>query len=240
MPEEPENWWELTPGEGKQGDPDSPEPVVIRGHQTKKETEGGDGASEGKPSEWSYYSKQNATATGIFLFTFIVGDWWWDGSNGFGALLQTVSAISDWPYRHSFVSDYHPNPILLQISWALWDITPAVFLISFLYGSSLVTSLDSGSITLVKEASLEIRQRGKRAHFRLKYFVVILILMDFITFSLDPWFPIVDYPLMFFENRPGIYWMFIALVTSYGLDPDCEWMANAMKEMANAKKDLTS
>jgi hypothetical protein len=129
------------------------------------------------------------------------------------------------------VSGYHPNPILLQISWALWDITPAVFLISFLYGSSLVTSLGSGSITLVKEASLEIRQRGKRAHFRLKYFVVILILMDFITFSLDPWFPIVDYPLMFFENRSGIYWMFIALVASYGLDPDCEWMANAMKAL---------
>jgi hypothetical protein len=50
---------------------------------------------------------------------------------------------------------------------------------------------------------------------------------------MDPWFPIVDYPLMFFENRSGIYWMFIALVASYGLDPDCEWMANAMKDLTS-------
>ena len=63
--------------------------------------------------------------------------------------------------------------------------------------------------------------------------VVILILMDFITFSLDPWFPIVEYPLRFFENRSGIHWMFIALVASYGLDPDCEWMANAMKDLTS-------
>jgi hypothetical protein len=229
MPEEPENWWEADPDEDKQDDTDPPEPIAIRGYQregdqwVQKAKEEGDGPSEGDPTEWSVYSMQKAAVTGVFLFTFLVGDWWWDGSNGVGALFQTVSAISDWPYRYSWVSDFHPNPIILLISWALWDITPAVFLASFLFGSNIVYS------TNLKEDSSEIRRIGKKAHRNLKFFVVALILMDFVAFSTDPWYPIVEYPILFFENRPGVYWMVIAFGASFGLDPDNERFAEVMK-----------
>ena len=232
MPEEPENWWEETPDDDKQDDTDSPEPIAIRGYQregdqwVQKGKEEGEGPSEGEPPEWSDYSKQKATATGVFLLTFIVGDWWWDGSNGFGALFESAFAITDWPYRYSWVSGFHPNPIILLISWALWDITPVVFLASFLYGSSIVYAANLNDL---KEDSSEIRRMGKKAHRNLKFFVFALILMDFVAFISDPWYPVVEYPILFFENRPGIYWMILAFVASFGLDPDNERAQAVMK-----------
>jgi hypothetical protein len=252
MPEKPENWWEITPDEDKQDDTDSPnphngspppppppppgqddtdspEPIAIRGYQregdqwAKKGKEEGDGTSEGDPTEWSDYSKQKAVATGVFLFTFLVGDWWWDGSNGFGALIQIPSEISDWPYRYSWVSDLHPHPIVLLISWALWDITPAVFLFLFLFGSNIVYAANLNDL---KEDSSEIRRIGKKANRNLKYFVFALILMDFIVFAAEDPFAIntfLDYPTAFFAMRPGIHWMLVAFAASFGLDPDNEW-----------------
>ena len=234
MPEETENWWEGTPDEDKQDDTDSPEPIAIRGYQregdqwVQKGEEEGDGPSEGDPTEWSDYSKQKAVATGFFLFTFLVGDWWWDGSNGFGALVQIPSEISDWPFRYSWASDLHPHPIVLLISWALWDITPAVFLFLFLFGSNIIYAANLNDL---KEDSSETRRIGKKAHRNLKYFVFALILMDFIAISTDPGFWILEYPIIFFEIRPGIYWMLLAFGASFGLNPDIEIFANFTKDL---------
>jgi hypothetical protein len=49
--------------------------------------------------------------------------------------------------------------------------------------------------------------------------------MDFLAFSTEG-FPILEYPSMFFEIRPGIYWMLIAFGASFGLNPDYERLAN--------------
>ena len=225
MPEEPENWWEATPDEGKQDDAGAPEPIAIRGYQregdewVRKGEEEDDGASEGGSPEWSAYSKQKAAVSGIFLFTFIVGDWWWDGSNGFGALAKTPSAIIDfWPQMHTW-TQWHPYPIIQVISWALWDITPAVFLLSFLFGSGISINPN------MREDSEEIRRIGKKAHRNLKYFVFALILMDFMSFaSWDPFAvnTFLDYPTEFFAMRPGIHWMLMAFAASFGLVPDKE------------------
>ena len=220
MSEDAENWWERTPGDSKQRDPDAPETIVIRGYPGEnnhwaKTKEEGDGVSESDPIGWSDYPKQKAVAIGIFLFSFLVGDWWWDGSNGFMALINVGFAMMDWPEYYSWTSDYHPTPILLVISWMLWDITPAVFLFLFLFGSNIIHS------TNLKEDSSEIRRIGKKANRNLVYFVTALILMDLVTYLM--WGPIdaiIDYPVLFFEWRPGIHWMFVALAASFGLNPD--------------------
>ena len=229
MSEDPENWWEVTPEGSEDSDPDSPNPIVIRGYQREgdqwvsRAKEEADGPSDDSAA-WSDYSQQKALATGVFLFSFLVGDWWWDGSNGLGALIQIPSEISDWPFRYSWVSDFHPQPIVLLISWALWDITPAVFLFMFLFGSNIIYSADMSDL---KEDSPETRRIGKKANRNLKYFVSALILMDFITFaSWDPFAidTFLVYPTAFFEMRPNIQWMFLAFAASFGLDPDNEWL----------------
>ena len=194
----------------------------------QKPEAGGGESPEGEPTEWSDYPKQKAAATGIFLFTFLVGDWWWDGSNGFGALFQLPFAISDWADYYSWAKDWHPYPAILMISWVLWDITPAAFLFMFLFGSNIIYAADLNDL---KEDSSETRRIGKKAHRNLKYFVFALILMDFIAISTDPGFWILEYPIIFFEIRPGIYWMLLAFGASFGLNPDIEIFANFTKDL---------
>ena len=229
MPEEPENWWEATPDEGRQEDAGAPEPIAIRGYQregdewVRKGEEEDDGASAGGPPEWSGYPQQKAIATLLFLGAFVLGDWRWDESNGIVAVILLPEAISNWPSYHSWVS-WHPTPIILTVSWILWDITPAVFLFMFLFGSNIIYSADLNDL---KEDSPETRRIGKKANRNLKYFVSALILMDFITFA--AWGPFaidtfLDYPTAFFEMRPNIQWMFVAFLASFGLDPDIEWL----------------
>ena len=227
MPEEPENWWETATEER---DPDAPAPIAIRGHQAVggqllQKPDDGVEPPEGDSTEWSSYSKQKAAATGVFLFTFLVGDWWLDGSNGFGALFQLPTAISDWPQYYPWARDWHPIPGILVLSWMLWDITPAVFLFMFIFGSNIIYAADLDDM---KEDSSETRRIGKKAHRNLKYFVSALILMDFLAFSTEG-FPILEYPFMFFEIRPGIYWMLIAFGASFGLNPDNERAQAVMK-----------
>ena len=225
MSEETENWWETA---SEESDPDAPAPIAIRGYQAvdgklvqKPEGEGG-GSPDVGPTEWSSYSKQKAAATGVFLFTFLVGDWWWDGSNGFGALFQLPTAISQWPQYYSWARDWHPIPGIPVLSWMLWDITPAAFLLMFIFGSNIIYAADLGDL---KEDSSETRRIGKKAHRNLKYFVSALILMDFLAFSTEG-FPILEYPFMFFDVYPGIHWMLIAFGASFGLNPDYERLAN--------------
>ncbi len=223
MPEEPENWWEATPDEDKQDDGGSPEPIAIGGYQregdqwVRKGEEEDDGPSEGGPPEWSGYPQQKAIATLLFLGAFVLGDWRWDQSNGISAVFLLPDSISNWPSYHSWVSDWHPTPTILTVSWILWDITPAAFLFSFLYGSNIIYA---ANINDLKEDSSEIRRIGKKANRNLVFFVSALILVDFTAFVANDPLSFVEYPTWFFEMRPTIHWMFVAFVASFGLNPD--------------------
>ena len=226
MPEEPENWWEATPDEGKQDDAGAPEPIAIRGYQregdewVRKGEEEDDGPSEGSLTEWSGYPQQKAIATLLFLGAFVLGDWRWDESNGIVAVIMLPETILNWPSYYSWVSDWHPTPIILTVSWILWDITPAVFLFMFLFGSNIIYA---AKLNDLKEDSPEIRRIGKKANRNLVYFVSALILLDFTAFVANDPLSFVEYPIWFFEMRPTIHWMFLAFVASFGLDPDRQW-----------------
>jgi len=227
MPEETENWWEETPDEDKQDDTDAPEPIAIRGYQregdqwVRKGEEEGDGPSEGGPTEWSGYPQQKAIATLLFLGAFVLGDWRWDQSNGISAVFLLPDSISNWPSYHSWASDWHPTPTILTVSWILWDITPAAFLFSFLYGSNIIYAANDG--TSLMEDSSEIRRIGKKANRNLVHFVSALILVDFTAFVANDPLSFVEYPTWFFEMRPTIHWMFLAFAASFGLNPDNNW-----------------
>ena len=226
MPEEPENWWEATPDEGKQDDAGAPEPIAIRGYQregdewVRKGEEEDDGPSEGGPPEWSGYPQQKAIATLLFLGAFVLGDWRWDESNGIVATILLPETILNWPSYYSWVSDWHPTPIILTVSWILWDITPAVFLFMFLFGSNIIYAANLNDL---KEDSPEIRRIGKKANRNLVYFVSALILLDFTAFVANDPLSFVEYPIWFLEMRPTIHWMFMAFLASFGLDPDRQW-----------------
>ncbi|MEC7756899.1 MAG: hypothetical protein VX621_03680 [Candidatus Thermoplasmatota archaeon] len=225
MAQNPEKWWEITTDEAGQGDTEAPQPIQITGDEGVTEPQEhefgqeGDAGLEKGPTEWTQYSKQKASAIGIYLFTFLFGDWWWDGSNGFAALFWSIDAILAWPDTYAWLveldstSTASVNPPLNMLAWALWDVTPLVFFATFLSGSNLLVSRN------LKLDSPEIRDRGKKAHRNLKYFVFALILMDLITYTIYAGLPILEYPVRFFEIRPGIYWMFIAFGASYGLNP---------------------
>ena len=226
MAEETENWWESTPDEGRQDDAGAPEPIAIRGYQregdewVRKGEEEDDGPSEGGLTEWSGYPQQKAIATLLFLGAFVLGDWRWDESNGIVAVILLPEAISNWPSYHSWVSDWHPTPIILTVSWILWDITPAVFLFMFLFGSNIIYAANLNDL---KEDSPEIRRIGKKANRILVFFVSALILVDFTAFVANDPLSFIEYPTWFFEMRPTIHWMFLAFLASFGLDPDRQW-----------------
>ena len=225
MAQDPEKWWEVTTDEAGQGDTQAPRSIQITGDEGVTEPQEhefgqeGDAGPEDRPTEWSRYSKQKASAIWIFLFAFIFGDWWWDGSNGFAAIFESINTILEWPDTYAWLVELDStsiasvNPPLFMLAWALWDVTPLVFLATFFYGSNLLVS---GNL---KEDSPEIRERGRKAHRNLKYFVFALIMMDLITYTISAGLPIWEYPVWFFEIRPGIYWMFIAFGASYGLNP---------------------
>ena len=224
MAQDTAKWWEITTEETDLSDSEAPHSIQITGDEGVTEPQKdefgqeGDAVSEEGQTEWSQYSKRKASAIGIYIFAFLFGDWWWDGSNGFAALFQSIDTILAWPDTYALLVDFsmseeYINPHVFMLSWALWDVTPLVFFATFLYGSNLLVSRN------LKEDSSEIRERGKKAHRNLQYFVFALILMDLIAFTMPGNFPIWEYPVRFFEIRPGIYWMLIAFGASYGLNP---------------------
>ena len=225
MAQDPEKWWETTIEETDVGDPEAPHSIQITGDEGVTEPQEdefgqeGDSVSEEGQTEWPQYSKQKASAIGIYIFAFLFGDWWWDGSNGFTALFRSIDTILAWPDTYAWLVELDStsmasmHPPTFMLAWALWDVTPLVFFATFLYGSNLLVSRN------LKEDSSEIRERGKKAHRNLQYFVSVLILMDLITLTIYGSFTIWEYPLRFFEIRPGIYWMLIAFGASYGLNP---------------------
>ena len=105
------------------------------------------------------------------------------------------------------------NPPLFMLAWALWDVTPLVFLATFFYGSNLLVS---GNL---KEDSPEIRE-GESPQDPEIFRVRSWILMDLITHYFCRVTDI-GIPCAVLRNtRPGIYWMFIAFGASYGLNPE--------------------
>ena len=232
MPEEKENWWEKTPEEGKEVG-DSPEPVEIRGWEKDRgqwvQSKAKDtvvpssgGASRDPFSDWfpedpSNFSKQHAVATALFAFSFLVGDWWWDGSNGFLALMHSPTAVIDL----IFLDHLKFNPfngfegILVGIAWSLWDMTPLVFFLGF---ASSWRGSYRGEVT---SEHLEFRrQNAKRSYRFLVSFAKVLVVMDFLlhmVWSNWNFITIIEYPTVFFSNH---FWKVTAFLAVLGLNPD--------------------
>ena len=235
MPEEPENWWEITPEEGKEEVGDSPKPVMISGYEEDgdqwvkrkaKDTvvpSSGD-SSRGPFSDWfpedsSNYSKQHTAATALFFFSFLVGDWWWDGSNGFGALMNSIDAVLDMP--GSLIDSYEfwisqvgfnaLDAILITISWSLWDISTLVFFGGF------VLSWRGGDDSDPNPEGKSIRN-GKKSYIFLLYFSVALISMDILSYVVwSGLLEVIEWPFDFLEWH---FWQAVAILAVIGLNPD--------------------
>jgi len=242
MSEEPKNWWEITPEEGKEEVGDSSKPVMISGYEKDgdqwvqrkaKDTVVPSSAdsSRGPFSDWfpedsSNYSKQHAAATALFFFSFLVGDWKWDGSNGFGALMTSITAVLDMPFSipnslEYWSSVYGFGGILIVISWTLWDMTPLVFFLGFVLSWRTDGTTIANPITEVTSEALEFRrQSGKSSYRFLIGFAIVLIVMDFLqsmVWSSWDFFQIINYPTDFFSSH---FWKVVAFLAVLGLNPD--------------------
>jgi hypothetical protein len=177
------------------------------------------------------YTKQKSIATGLFVFSFLVGDWWWDGSNGFSSLFNSIQTILEWAtvLPDSFL--WYTNDlgmgttgaIIVLISGMLWVISPLVFCLSFMASWKGTYGAEVGP--------KEIEQRkinGKNAYRFLILFSIILVVMDFIStmiwndlgwYYVEIW----DYPVNFFANN---FWILVAFGAAFGLNPENEWFKN--------------
>ena len=231
MPEEPKNWWEETPDEAKQDDTDSPEPIAIRGYQREgdqwvqsnaKDTivPSSGGTSEKTLSELPNYHKQKIGATTLFFAAFLIGDWWWDGSNGFSALILSIESVTFMP--GSLIDSYEfwtsqpgfnaLDAMLITISWALWDISTLAFF------SGFVLSWRGYEDDPKPEAS-SVRY-GKISYSFLIYFTVALISMDFLSFVVwSGLLGVIDWPFDFLEWH---FWQVVAILAVIGLNPDID------------------
>lgn len=223
MPEEPENWWEVTPEGDVKSDPDSPKPIVIRGFQREgdqwvsKAKEETDGSSDDS-AERSDYDKQKIGATALFLLSFMFGDWWWDGSNGLGALINSIESITYMPGSLTgsyefWTSQAGFNPldaILITTAWMLWDISTLVFSLGFVlcwWGWSLNNKTEANRIL-----------NGKKSYKFLLYFSVVLISMDILSYTVwSGLLGVIEWPFDFIEWH---FWQGVAILAAIGLNPD--------------------
>lgn len=253
MPEEPENWWEVTPDEDKQDDTDShnphngspppppspppgqddtdsPEPIAIGGYQREgdqwvqsnaKDTivPSSGGTSENPLSELPNYHKQKIGATALFFASFLFGDWWWDGSNGFSAMIHSIESVTTMPGSlidsyEFWTSEFGLNAldaILITISWSLWDISTLVFFGGFVY------SWGGGYEEDPNPEGNSIRF-GKKSYTFLLYFSVALISMDILSFVVwSGLLEVIDWPGSFLEWH---FWQLVAITAVIGLNPD--------------------
>jgi|TARA_B100000959_G_scaffold127033_1_gene133371 hypothetical protein len=247
MPEEPENWWDATPDEDKQDDDDSPgphnggpppppppppgqddtdspEPIAIRGYQregdqwVQKGKGEGDVTSKADSAERSDYDKQKIGATALFLLSFIFGDWWWDGSHGLGALINSIESITYMPGSLTgsyefWTSQEGFNPldaILITIAWMLWDISTLVFSLGF------VLCWRGWSVNNKTEANRILN--GKKSYKFLLYFSVALISMDILSYTVwSGLLGVIEWPFDFIEWH---FWQGVAILAAIGLNPD--------------------
>jgi hypothetical protein len=233
MPEEPENWWDSNSEESKQkapDAPDAPEPIAIRGYQregdqwvrsdAKDTTEPSSGGRPEKPpSEFSNYQKQKIASTAFFFVAFSIGDWWWDGSNGFSALINSFESVTRMPGSlidsyEFWTSEYGGlnaiDAMLITISWMLWDITPLVFSVGFALcwrGWSKDNKTEANRIL-----------NGKRSYNFLLYFSVALVSMDILSHVVwSGLVGVIDWPSAFLEWH---FWQLVAITAVIGLNPD--------------------
>ena len=88
----------------------------------------------------AYSKAQHALATGLFIFSFMLGDWWFDGSNGLFALINSGESILEmykWiPDSIRWMTSEIGLPgVLVVLSWALWDLSPWAFAgVSYFHG----------------------------------------------------------------------------------------------------------
>jgi hypothetical protein len=208
------NWWEEKDG--------APEPKS--GGLSEKEVESNTSEAASNVPFFSGYTKQKAAATGLFAFSFLVGDWWWDGSNGFSALIESSLAVLEMPTWipeaiEGMTSAFGFAGILIVISWVLWQITPLVFFCGFAlswrgyYGAE------------VDPEELEQRRRRGKSSYRFLFsFSILLLVMDFIQYMVwMDWnlLEIPQYPLDFFSFH---FWQMIAFGAVFGLNPENEWI----------------
>ena len=225
MPEGPERWWEETSEVSNQETPKTPESIAIRGYHREGDqwvqSEAKDtmapssgGESEKTISDFPNYHKQKIASTALFFVAFSIGDWWWDGSNGFSALINSFESVTRMPGSlidsyEFWTSEYGGlnaiDAMLITISWMLWDITPLVFSVGFALcwrGWS-------------KEFETEA---GKRSYIFLLYFSVALVSMDILSFVVwSGLVGVIDWPSAFLEWH---FWQLVAITAVVGLNPD--------------------
>ena len=233
MPEGPERWWEETSEVSNQENPEPPESISIRGYQREGDqwvqSEAKDtiapssgGASEKTISDIPNYHKQKIGATALFLVSFLIGDWWWDGSNGISALTHSGFSIANMP--GSLIDSYEfwtsqpgfnaLDAILITISWALWDISTVVFLWGFIYSWR---RSDGGGAEHHNPDGNGIRF-GKQSYIFLLYFSVALASMDILAFVVfEGLVGVIEWPFAFLEWH---FWQLVAITAVVGLNPD--------------------
>ena len=244
MPEEPKNWWEETPDEAKQDDTDSPEPIAIRGYQREgdqwvqsnaKDTivPSSGGTSEKTLSELPNYHKQKIGATTLFFAAFLIGDWWWDGSNGFSALILSIESITYMPGSLTgsyefWTSQQGFNPldaILITISWVLWDISTLVFTLGF--------ALCWGGwpdVVYHPEDRIPNVLNGRKSYKFLLYFSVALISMDILSYTVwEGLLGVIFWPIDFIEWH---FWQLVAILAAMGLNPDFDLVGGLTSQSA--------
>lgn len=212
-----------------QDDTDAPESIRIRGYQREgdqwvqsnaKDTivPSSGGTSEKTLSEYPNYHKQKIASTALFFAAFLIGDWWWDGSNGFSALIHSIESVTHMPGSQLDSYEFWTSQqgfnaldaILITISWSLWNIAPLVFFLGFVlswrgYEGNL--SPEANSIGY-----------GKKSYSFLLYFSGALISMDILNFVVwSGLLGVFDWPFDFLEWR---FWQVTAIFAVMGLNPN--------------------
>jgi len=173
---------------------------------------------------FSGYTKQKAAATGLFAFSFLVGDWWWDGSNGFSALMESSLSVSEmptWiPENLEWSTSLHGGAgILLVISWVLWDITPLVFFFGFAFSWRGFYGAEVGP------EELEQRRRSGKSSYRfLISFSILLLVMDFNQYMVWMDWNLLEIPIYLSNFFNYNFWKMIAFGAVFGLNPENEWI----------------
>lgn len=171
------------------------------------------------------YTKQKSLAIALFVISFIAGDWWWDGSNGFLALIESAISISEMP---TWIPDainqnnsiFGSKGIFITISWVLWQISPIVFFLGFALSWRGPFKIEVGTEELEKH-----KKSGKESYKFLLYFSILLFLMDFITYLVvwnqyDWYIDIIEYLLNWYNFH---FWKILTFCAVIGLNPDKKW-----------------
>ncbi len=209
-----QNWWEEKDG--------APEPKS--GGLTEEEVESSTSEAASNVPFFSGYTKQKAAATGLFAFSFLVGDWWWDGSNGFSALIESTLSVSEMPtwvpesIEH-WTSVFGFAGILMVISWVLWDITPLVFFCGF-----ALSWRGSYGAEVGPEEPEQRRRSGKSSYRFLISFSILLLVMDFIQYMVWMDWNLLEIPTYPTDFLVFHFWQMIAFGAVFGLNPENEWI----------------